>query len=67
MNQRIDELEIKLTLQEQTIDELNNVITGHEQRLSRLEQQLRLLHNQIKSLANNDITPAGEEPPPPHY
>ncbi|MDQ7075387.1 MAG: SlyX family protein [Gammaproteobacteria bacterium] len=67
MNQRIDELEIKLTLQEQTIDELNSVITGHEQRLSQLEQQLRLLHTQLKTITSSNVTPAGEEPPPPHY
>ena len=68
MNQqdRLTDLEIQLTHQEDTIDQLNRVVAEQEQRLSRLElslQQLTTEHRELKEGLSPDVT----DQPPPHY
>lgn len=63
--ERIDALETRLTFQERTIDELNDVVTKQWRQidaLSRLVDQLR-----DHARATSPIADPRTEPPPPHY
>ena len=61
---RLDALEIRLAHQEQTIVELNEVITAQWKRIEGLESQIRRLHDEFQNL---DQGRNSAEPPPPHY
>ena len=61
---RIDGLEIRFAHQEQTIAELNDVITAQWKRIEFLESQIRQLREEFQ---NMDTGRGGQEPPPPHY
>lgn len=68
LNQRICELETKLSFQENTIEDLNNVIINQQFSLDKMQQQLRLLAQKMRNLEpNNNIASQSEETPPPHY
>ncbi len=61
---RIDALEIRFAHQEQTIADLNEVITLQWKRIENLEGQIRRLHEEFQSMDQGRNAP---EPPPPHY
>ena len=61
---RIDGLEIRFAHQEQTIAELNDVITAQWKRIEFLESQIRQLREEFQNMDTGRGTP---EPPPPHY
>ncbi|WP_432822587.1 SlyX family protein [Trichloromonas sp.] len=51
LNQRIDELEIRYTHQEQVIDELNGVVAECNLRIARLERDVNSYREMLQSLA----------------
>jgi SlyX protein len=61
---RLDALEIRFAHQEQTITDLNEVITSHWKRIENLESQIRRLNEEFQNL---DEGSGGPEPKPPHY
>jgi SlyX protein len=66
--ERIDELEARLAMQDQSIIELSDEIYRQQRRIGELEHQLRVLVQRLEALASpaaeaND--PADEVPP--HY
>lgn len=68
MNERIIELEIKAAYQEDLLQELNRIVSGQQQQITRLEATCKLLNDRIKSLsveggADNQII----DEMPPHY
>jgi SlyX protein len=62
---RIEELETKLTFQEDTIQKLNDVIVTCQTRVDEHGAMIRMLMEQVRT-AEHIINP-GDEPPPPHY
>ncbi len=50
-HQRIDELEIRYTHQEQTVEELNLVVSECNRRIARLERELQNYREMLKALA----------------
>ena len=61
----IAELEKKISFQEHSIEELNEIVTDQQIRIDHLEKQLKNFHEQ---LASGDIVKKIEdEEPPPHY
>jgi SlyX protein len=64
---RIDELESKLAFQEDTLQQLNEVIAKQDLSLRTLEHQLKLIADKYRSLQSNQIASEAEETPPPHY
>ncbi len=65
---RVMELEIKNAHQEDTIEQLNQIIIEHQHAISALVQQLKQIQNKITSLQENSSPSKNEpEPPPPHY
>lgn len=67
VNDRVNELETRVAFQENTISELNDVVSAQERRITRLERDLSALMEQIKIIAPSLIASASEETPPPHY
>lgn len=67
MNDRLTELEIKTSLTEDLVEELNRMVYRQQQQIDLLQAQLRLLYGQMQA------TPEPAEPRnlrdeiPPHY
>ena len=62
---RIEDLETKLTFQEDTIQKLNDVIVTCQTRVDEHDAMIRMLMEQVRT-AEHIINPE-DEPPPPHY
>lgn len=66
MESRITELEVKLSFAEDLLEELNRTVFRQQKQIDQLQQELRVLRQQIQ--AN---VPAGDwtlrEEVPPHY
>ena len=67
MENKIIDLESKLAFQDETINELNDVITDQQNQLDQLREEIRLLNLRIASVAEAANTSEEREPPPPHY
>ena len=63
---RIDRLEMRLTEQDATIEDLNRTGTEQWRVIDRLVRQLDALREQVEEAAAR-AAPRGPEPPPPHY
>jgi SlyX protein len=64
---RIEVLEARLMHQEAAIDELTRSLLLQEQRVSRQAKSLEHLEAQLRAMSTANITPPGEDGPPPHY
>lgn len=67
MENKIVELQSKLAFQDETINELNEVITDQQNQLDQLREEIRLLGLRIASVAESSSVSEEKEPPPPHY
>lgn len=64
---RITELETKLAFAEDLLETLNETVIRQQRQLDSLQEQLRLLHQQMRdSQADSEPTTPREEIPP-HY
>ncbi|MFD1806562.1 SlyX family protein [Pasteurella oralis] len=67
LEQRIAELEMKTTFQENLLDELNQSLIEQQFALDKMQVQLRYLVNKLKDMQPSNIASQAEETPPPHY
>ena len=67
MENKIIDLQSKLAFQDETINELNVVITDQQNQLDQLREEIRLLGLRIASVAQSSSASEEKEPPPPHY
>ena len=67
MENKIIELQSKLAFHDETITELNEVITDQQNQLDQLREEIRLLGLRIASVAESSSVSEEKEPPPPHY
>lgn len=67
MQDRIDELEVKLAFQEDLLETLNTIVAKQQVQLDLLQDELRLVYQQLKSLQLQGSDQPVDEPPPPHY
>jgi len=67
MQDRLIELETKISYQDHTIGELNSVVIRQQQQIDQLEKNLKRLQTHLKQSDNHDIARPDEEVPPPHY
>ncbi|PJE77990.1 Protein SlyX [invertebrate metagenome] len=68
MNAELVDLQTQLSFQEDTIDQLNNVVTRQEKDIERLFLEIEQLRSQVKALSEGDgIRDSRDEVPPPHY
>jgi len=66
MSDRITELEIHLTHQEQLIEELNEFVYSQQQQIDALTAEIRQIKEQLQMGLSARVSEAEEEPPP-HY
>ncbi len=67
MENKIIDLQSKLAFQDETINELNIVITDQQNQLDQLREEIRLLSLRISNVAESTVGSEEKEPPPPHY
>jgi SlyX protein len=67
MEDRFVDLESRLTYQERTIEELNEVVIRQQEQIDLLTEKLEAVVNHLREAASPVNGPAEEEPPPPHY
>lgn len=67
MEERITELELRFMQQERMIQELNETVFRQEQVITRLERQVRVLVDQLRSFAPSSIFDQEGDERPPHY
>jgi SlyX protein len=67
MDDRITELEIRLTHIDDTIDVLNQTIIEQHKLIDQLQLQISILEKKLKASAASNIAHESEETPPPHY
>ena len=63
---RLTELETKLAFAEDLLETLNQTVARQQGQIDSLQQQLRLLHQQLKDAVPDDARTARDEIPP-HY
>jgi SlyX protein len=63
---RLTELETKLAFAEDLLETLNQTVARQQGQIDSLQQQLRLLHQQLKDAQPDGMTSPRDEIPP-HY
>jgi len=64
---RFVDLETRLTYQERTIEELNEVVTRQQDQIDELTEKLEAIISHLRESASPVKGEAADEPPPPHY
>jgi SlyX protein len=67
LENRVMELEAKVSFQDDTIDILNDELRTHQKHLAKMQRQIELLGEKMKENQNSGIVSQHQEPPPPHY
>ncbi|GGP46065.1 MULTISPECIES: SlyX family protein [Shewanella] len=65
--QKLDDLEMKLSFQEITIEELNQEVIKLNALVARQQQQMILMVNKLQAMEPSNMASQAEETPPPHY
>ena len=65
---RIDELEMRLTFQEQALTDVSDALAAARADLARQGEMLRRVAEELKSAPGAGVSvDSAAEPPPPHY
>lgn len=67
MDNRVTELEIRLTHMENTIDILDKTIITQQNQIDMLMLKMSLLEKKLKAASESQIAHEKDETPPPHY
>ncbi|MGY3038547.1 SlyX protein [Rhodanobacter sp. TND4EL1] len=67
LEQRLDEMEVKLTFIDEAVQALTIADADQSQRIAALERALRDLRGEMASMRVAQGSDAHDEPPPPHY
>lgn len=67
MEERINELELRYMQQEQTIQELNEIVCRQDLILEHLQREFAALKEQFIVMSPSVSRDADQEVPPPHY
>ncbi|HHO59928.1 MAG TPA: SlyX family protein [Thiotrichales bacterium] len=67
LENRVMELEIRLTHYEDTIEQLNQAIISQGSEIDVLKVQLEHLNKKLKSAQGSILADEKDETPPPHY
>jgi len=66
-NDKLVDLEIRLTHQEDHIQALDKIIYEQDQLLTAITEKVKQLDYKLKSAGEENILSSDEEKPPPHY
>jgi len=67
MKDRMIELETRISYQDHTIAELNDVVTRQQRQIDQLERAMEQLRQHLKQSDSAGLARPEEEIPPPHY
>ncbi|RKS86005.1 SlyX protein [Orbus hercynius] len=67
LSEQIERLETKVSFQELTIEELNQMVVQLQSDMAKIKEQLTLLSKKLQTTHASIIADASEETPPPHY
>jgi len=67
MQNRLMELETRISYQDHTISELNEVVTDQQQQIDVLGKLVKQLRSQFNQTQDSGLAHPDEEVPPPHY
>ncbi|AWB68418.1 SlyX protein [Saccharobesus litoralis] len=67
LERRVEELETKVSFQEDTIEQLNAALASQQEEMLILKKQLTLLAQRLTTLQPDAVIPQSQEAPPPHY
>lgn len=67
MSDELIELQTQLAFQEQTIGELNEVLTSQQQQIDLLRLEIKLLKEKLGMLEDRIETGPSQDEKPPHY
>ncbi len=67
MEKRLTDLEIQLMHQDNTIQQLNEVVIRQQQMIEKLSKDVAQLIQHLQAMAPSAIGGAEDEEPPPHY
>ncbi|MBE1300441.1 MAG: hypothetical protein GJ680_11120 [Alteromonadaceae bacterium] len=63
----IEELQMKLAYQEDTIEKLNAALVKQQRQIQDLEFKLGHIMDKVKQMSVSNMASEAEETPPPHY
>jgi len=67
VEEKLIDLEIRLTHQENHIEELDKIIYQQQKTIDSLSERLSDLEKRLKTATENNILSQADEVPPPHY
>ena len=67
MTDAITDLQIRLTHQDDALDELTRTVLRQQRQIDELQAQIAQLKTALRELTPPQVGGAGNEPPPPHY
>ncbi|HEX9023738.1 MAG TPA: SlyX family protein [Geobacteraceae bacterium] len=67
MNERITDIEMHLMHQENTIQQLNDVVTRQQAMIEELQVNVKLIMQQLRTICPSTVRDAEDEELPPHY
>jgi len=67
MSDKIIDLEIQLTHQQQQVEELNELVYRQQQQIAAVASELRQIKEQLQIVLPSLVKGTEEETPPPHY
>ncbi|WP_266182455.1 SlyX family protein [Dyella humicola] len=67
LQQRLTELEVRLTFIDDTVNALASADAGQSVRIAALERAIRDLRNELSTVRVSQSHDPHSEPPPPHY
>ncbi len=65
--QQLEDLETRVAFQEDTLDKMSAEMAQQGVEIERLSRIVKVLHQQLKQVAPDQISAPEEESPPPHY
>lgn len=67
MDERLTDLEVKLSFQDRMIQDLNEVVIRQQHEIEKLRAEVKTIRSQIGDTDSPQIRDQSEEAPPPHY
>ncbi len=67
MQDQIEQLQVKVAFQEDTIETLSDALASQQQQLDKLVFQMQHVMDKLKQIQPSNIADASQETPPPHY